>query len=431
MTDHTRGLLMVLTAATLWSSSGICVKLLPEVGPMLITGWRSVFTLAWLVVLFVWLHGGPAAAGAAFRGRLGRPAIWGSAVAYALMLVFFIAATRLTTAANAIFLQYTAPLHVALLSWPILGERLRLRDWLPLGGCILGMVLFFGEKLSGSGLLGNVLGIVSGVACGANAVFLRLLSRAEPPTGQGENPTTGTDPAHGDAPFPTFPARVARPPTSPLSEIIPGDRNRGNTPPAGDVGPAGSCNVPALAPQPATATLAPSLDIPKASPTPTCPTGKAPFPTPDPTSPTATANPSVSTPAPFSGLRRALPAILLGNALTVLICLPWMAATTPRPFVLLVLAGMGFFQLGIPYSLFMVGLTHVTALEAMVLGMVEAVLNPVWTALGTAERPSLPAVGGGLLILASILVFTLFRSRAGETGTLEETSGIEENSPLC
>ncbi|NLI75528.1 MAG: EamA family transporter [Candidatus Riflebacteria bacterium] len=408
MTDHTRGLLMVLTAATLWSSSGICVKLLPEVGPMLITGWRSVFTLAWLVALFVWLHGSPVAAGAAFRGRLLRPAIWGSAVAYALMLVFFIAATRLTTAANAIFLQYTAPLHVALLSWPILGERLRPRDWLPLGGCILGMVLFFGEKLEGSGLLGNVLGIVSGVACGANAVFLRLLSRAEPPvpTAPSIGHTQPTEPSGQPAAFPKAPAGPARPTPAPdaAGTMVPPLADQG------DIAPDGGWEACGLPPGPPTRTT-------------TRTTGSGPGPAGD----------SLSHPPRdhFSGLRRALPAILLGNALTVLICLPWMAASLPTPFVLLVLAGMGFFQLGIPYSLFMVGLTHVTALEAMVLGMVEAVLNPVWTALGTSERPSLPAVAGGLLILASILVFTLFRSRGGGAGTPDETSRIEENSSLC
>ncbi len=319
MSNHTRGLVLVLCAAVLWSTSGICVKLLPETGPMVITGWRSVFTLLWLVGLFGWVAGGPGAAWARFRQRLGVRAIWGSAIAYALMLVFFIAATRLTTAANAIFLQYTAPFYVALLSWPMLGEPLHRRDWLPLMGCLAGMALFFGERLSTDGLVGNILGIVSGVACGVNAIFLRLLSR---------HPALGAD--EGDA-------STARPASA-----------EDHAPPSPD--------------------------------------------------------------EPPNGLLQALPAIVLGNALTILICLPWMATWSPSGQVMMVLAGMGLFQLGIPYTLFMLGLAHITALEAMVLGMVEAVLNPIWTAIGAGERPSLPAIAGGVLILGSVLTFTAGRA---------------------
>ncbi|RCK74060.1 MAG: Membrane protein [Candidatus Ozemobacter sibiricus] len=295
------------------------MKLLPETGPMVITGWRSVFTLLWLVGLFGWVAGGPGAAWARFRQRLGVRAIWGSAIAYALMLVFFIAATRLTTAANAIFLQYTAPFYVALLSWPMLGEPLHRRDWLPLMGCLAGMALFFGERLSTDGLVGNILGIVSGVACGVNAIFLRLLSR---------HPALGAD--EGDA-------STARPASA-----------EDHAPPSPD--------------------------------------------------------------EPPNGLLQALPAIVLGNALTILICLPWMATWSPSGQVMMVLAGMGLFQLGIPYTLFMLGLAHITALEAMVLGMVEAVLNPIWTAIGAGERPSLPAIAGGVLILGSVLTFTAGRA---------------------
>ncbi len=346
MSTHTRGLLLVFTAAVLWSSSGICVKLLPETGPMVITGWRSVFTLLWLVGLFAWVAGGPGAAWAWFRQRLAVRAIWGSAIGYALMLVFFIAATRLTTAANAIFLQYTAPFYVALLSWPILGEPLERRDWVPLAGCLAGMALFFGEKLSTSGLLGNVLGIVSGVACGVNAIFLRLLSR-HPATDGGEDSVRAQPDALGGA-----------------SRPAPGE----------------SLHAP-----------------PSATPTPSLDRGRPP--------------PGDSR----QGLRQALPAIILGNALTVLICLPWMAAWAPSGQVLAVLAGMGLFQLGIPYTLFMLGLVHITALEGMVLGMLEAVLNPVWTALGAGEWPSLPAIAGGVLILGSVVTFTALRARRSLT----------------
>jgi drug/metabolite transporter (DMT)-like permease len=101
------------------------------------------------------------------------PLQWLGAVAYVATVVFFVAATRLTTAANAIFLQYTAPVYVALLAPWVLGEKSRPSDWASIGLALAGIALFFVEQLSFAGLWGNVLAVLSGVAFASMALCMR------------------------------------------------------------------------------------------------------------------------------------------------------------------------------------------------------------------------------------------------------------------
>jgi drug/metabolite transporter (DMT)-like permease len=75
----------------------------------------------------------------------------------------FVTATKMTTAANAIFLQYAAPLYVLLLGWLFLKERPRRADWWTMPVIFAGLLLFLGDDLTLAGLTGNVLGAVSGV----------------------------------------------------------------------------------------------------------------------------------------------------------------------------------------------------------------------------------------------------------------------------
>ena len=77
------------------------------------------------------------------------------AIGFAGALITFVIATKLTTAANAIFLQLTAPVYVALFSGWILGEKVKPLDWIITGIIMSGMVLFFGDKLTIQGFWGN------------------------------------------------------------------------------------------------------------------------------------------------------------------------------------------------------------------------------------------------------------------------------------
>ncbi len=108
------------------------------------------------------------------------PLMIGAALAYTGTTALFAAANQLTTAANAILLQYTAPIYVAWLGRWLLGERVTRLDWLTIAVVFGGMALFFADQLSADGLLGSILAVVSGVAFAFMTVLLRKQKDAEP-----------------------------------------------------------------------------------------------------------------------------------------------------------------------------------------------------------------------------------------------------------
>ena len=155
-----RGRLLVAGAALLWSTGGLFIKLVP-LDAFGVVVWRSFTTLLFLVAVFR-----PSLA------RWRRASVL-SAVVYALMILTFVSATKLTTAANAIFLQYTAPLYVLLLAPFVLGEPFRKADAWAIGAALGGMSLFFVGRIDPGQFVGNVLAVVSGVFFGGMILLLR------------------------------------------------------------------------------------------------------------------------------------------------------------------------------------------------------------------------------------------------------------------
>ncbi len=96
---------------------------------------------------------------------------------YAGTLLLFVLATKLTTAANAIFLQYTAPVYVLLLEPFVFKERYRARDFAIVVVCLLGMSLFFRGEMSAGDVRGNLIALASGLCYAAFTLLLRLRSR--------------------------------------------------------------------------------------------------------------------------------------------------------------------------------------------------------------------------------------------------------------
>ena len=157
-----------LLTALIWSSGGLAVKITNCPADAL-TGWRCFFCL----VLFVLFYR---------KEKLltFSKAQWAGAIAYFLMAYFYIAATQLTTAANAILLQYTAPVYVALLSIWLLKEKVKKKDWFVIAAVFLGMVLFFVDKAGIGNMLGNVLGVLSGISFATFIVCTRMQKNAHP-----------------------------------------------------------------------------------------------------------------------------------------------------------------------------------------------------------------------------------------------------------
>ncbi len=155
-----RGRLFVAAAALLWSSGGLAIKLVP-LSAFGVAFWRSFVSAIFLLIVFR-----PSRA----RWRL---AATSTVVVYALMIKSFVSATKMTTAANAIFLQYTGPLYVLALAPFLLKERFRKIDGVAVGVALAGMSLFFVGRLDPGALAGNLIAVLSGVFFGLTVLLLR------------------------------------------------------------------------------------------------------------------------------------------------------------------------------------------------------------------------------------------------------------------
>ncbi len=261
---------MLICAALLWSTGGLLIKSV-AIHPLAIAGVRS--GIACLVVLLF----------------LGRPRFtWtisqiGGALSYAATVTFFVFATKLTTAANAIVLEYTAPVYIALLGSWFLGERTTAADWLMIGACLFGMVLFFFDSLAPGQLLGNIFGILTGLTFAFLAIFLRK------------------------------------------------QKDTSN-----------------------------------------------------------------------------LESILLGNALVAVIGVPFLYQGVPDVKGLSWLLLLGTLQLGLPYILYAKAIKRVTALDSIMIPIVEPILNPLWVFLLIGERPGPWAVAGGIIVLSAVTIRSVF-----------------------
>ncbi len=165
--SHRRAVIFLMLTALLWSSSGLFVKLIAW-SPLAILSARSMVSSG---VFLIYLRRWPWPVN---RWQVA------AALCYVGAQLFFITATKLTTAANAIFLQYTAPIYVILLAYWLLGERPQRADWVWMPVILVGLVLFFGDRLSLTGMYGNVLAMISGVALAGTMVCMRGPAIGEP-----------------------------------------------------------------------------------------------------------------------------------------------------------------------------------------------------------------------------------------------------------
>ena len=153
-------LLFVLAAALLWSTGGLFIKW-TKLSGLELSFFRSFFAL-FTVALFTKHEG----------FGLNRVTAAASAL-YAVLLILFVLATKETTAANAIFLQYTAPVYLLILEPLIYKEKFRSRDLLTVLICIGGMTLFFVGQLRPQDITGNFLALASGFCFALYFLLLR------------------------------------------------------------------------------------------------------------------------------------------------------------------------------------------------------------------------------------------------------------------
>jgi|ERR1043165_425864 drug/metabolite transporter (DMT)-like permease len=272
-------LLYALAAAVLWSTGGLFIKW-TELSGLALSCWRSFFAL--LTVAFFTRHEG-------FRLN-GLTAL--ASLIYAVLLILFVIATKTTTAANAIFLQYTAPVYLLILEPIVYKEKFRSRDLITVLICLGGMALFFVGQLRPQDVTGNLVALASGLCF---AVYFLLLRHQR------------------------------------------------------------------------------AREVNRAS------------------------------------------SVIYGNAVAVLITLPWGLASlsTITRHDLAAVAYLGVVQLGISYTLFTTAMARgVRSLDAGIVCYVEPVLNPILVFIVLHERPSSWAVLGGAVIVAAIICHMLLNHRS-------------------
>ena len=266
--------LMLIIAAIFWSFGGLFIKLV-DLNPIIIAGIRSLGA----AIIFLFYIKKP-------KWYWGKYFI-GGIISYSLMVVLYVVSIRLTTAANAIFLQFTAPLWVVIFGYFILKETVTKFDILAMILIFLGMGLFFIDELSFYGFWGNIMALISGVCFALVTVLIRKEKHY------------------------------------------------------------------------------------------------------------------------------AFEIVLFGNIVTALICFPFVldGFTNSSSIDLLIIFALGIFQLGIPYLLYIKALKYVKALDAILTGMIEPVLNPLWVFLFIGEVISEWAFIGGSMVLIGSLGRAYFKQK--------------------
>lgn len=189
---------MVL-AVLLWSTGGLFIKL-TALDAFTVNAGRSLFAAVTVAVF-------------TYRKGLKLDALTISkSLLYAGTLSCFVYANKTTTAANAIFLQYTAPIYILILAPFVLKEKFRVSDLVTVVLCLGGMALFFLDnsrsETAPNIFLGNIVALASGVFFGLYILFLRH------PAASRENPAVSVFYGNLIIVLAMIPLIAASPPTS-------------------------------------------------------------------------------------------------------------------------------------------------------------------------------------------------------------------------
>jgi len=161
------GVLAIATAAFLWSIGGLFIKVI-DWNPIAIAGMRSLIAS---IVIFIYLKHP--------RINFSFPQI-AAAVANSVTMLLFVSANKTTTAANAILLQYLAPIFTAFIGAILLKERIYKEHFVALPLVTGSMLIMFFDELNGGRLFGNVLALMSAVTFSFSFVFMRMQKDGSP-----------------------------------------------------------------------------------------------------------------------------------------------------------------------------------------------------------------------------------------------------------
>lgn len=147
-----KAMILMAVCAVMWSMGGIFIKLISW-SPLLIAGGRSIIS-AGVIALYMKYTKTPV--------KFCRYS-FGAGIGLSASCIFFVMANKLTTAANAIVLQYAAPIFILLMTAFIFKQKLKKKEIIAVAITTAGIVLFFFDRLSPGNVLGNIFGILAGV----------------------------------------------------------------------------------------------------------------------------------------------------------------------------------------------------------------------------------------------------------------------------
>ena len=149
--ESRKGALCMVAASVCWSLGGLCIKFIPW-SAMSIIGLRALFA----AIVF-----------AIFRKSVKVDFTRGNilgALCLAATTILFVFANKMTTAAAAILLQFTAPAFIILIQFVFYRTRPKASEIIAVSVTVAGMLLFFADRLEPGNLLGNLLAVASGLS---------------------------------------------------------------------------------------------------------------------------------------------------------------------------------------------------------------------------------------------------------------------------
>jgi drug/metabolite transporter (DMT)-like permease len=161
---HRKGLVYITFTALLWSTSGFFIKYL-SINAYQISFYRS--SIAAVTIFAV-----AKLRKQSLKFEFDNISIL-SAFFYAGILLGFVIATKMTTAVNAIFLQFTAPIYLLVLEPIFLKTKFEAKNVITILFCIAGMILFFIGRLELGNIYGNIIAIGSGICFAFFALLVK------------------------------------------------------------------------------------------------------------------------------------------------------------------------------------------------------------------------------------------------------------------
>jgi len=173
--NHRTGILLVMLAGTFWSLGGLIIRLMEAAGPWQILFYRSLSIAVMLFVVLNIVHGRNFT-------RVVKSSGWASVIAgigIAIAFAGFILSISYTTAANTFFLLATQPILIAIIAWPILGERVNRATQTATFVVLCGVAIMVAEGLALGTLFGNIMGLVSALGFTIFTIALRWEQQAD------------------------------------------------------------------------------------------------------------------------------------------------------------------------------------------------------------------------------------------------------------